>query len=273
MRVTMNLTITGRNFEVSDSIREYAERKLSKLTKYFHQLIDMHVWLLIERQDHVAEITINGDGVQFYAKEKAGDMYSSIDLLLDKIEQQIVRYKERHSGHKVTPLSELEDIATFTVKGEQNSITVRQVSNKPVDEKEAYLQMKLNGSDFTLFKKGEKTIKNSVDYMNKNYAAIYKDGNGYTMVEIPFEMIQENSFNPSKFDEYALEIKNDSSVNPEINFKKKKSCNVKMMAVNDAVIEITKINTPFVVFFNAETNYLNIIYKRGKSLELMVPAF
>ncbi|HQI38352.1 MAG TPA: ribosome-associated translation inhibitor RaiA, partial [Spirochaetota bacterium] len=90
----MNLTITGRNFEVSDSIREYAEKKLTKLTKYFHQLIDMHIRLFIERQDHVAEITINGDGVQFYAKEKAGDMYSSIDLLLDKIEQQIVRYKE-----------------------------------------------------------------------------------------------------------------------------------------------------------------------------------
>ena len=269
----MKLTITGRNFEVSDSIREYAEKKLSKLTKYFHQLIDMHVWLWIERQDHIAEITVNGDGVQFYAKEKAGDMYSSLDLLLDKIEQQIVRYKERHSGHKVTPLSELEDIATFTVKGEQSSITVRQVSNKPVDEKEAYLEMKLEGNDFKLFKKGEKTIEDAVDYMNKNYAAIFKDGNGYSLVEIPFEMIQKNSYDSSKFNEYALEIKSESSINPDINFKKKNSCNVKMMTVSDAIVELSKNNTTFIVFFNSETNYLNIIYKRGKNLELLVPAF
>ncbi|MCX8123746.1 MAG: ribosome-associated translation inhibitor RaiA [Spirochaetes bacterium] len=269
----MNLIITGRNFEVSDSIRDYATKKLSKLSKYFHQLIDMHVWLLIERQDHIAEITVNGDGVQFYAKEKAGDMYSAIDLLLDKIEQQIVRYKERHSGHKVTPLSELEDIATFTVKGEQSSITVRQVSNKPVDEKEAYLQMKLDNADFTLFKKDEKKVKDTIDYMNKNYAVIYKDGDGYSMVEIPFEMIQSNSFDTSKFNEYTLEIKNDSSVNPDIKLKKKKSCGVKMMTINDAVAEIAKNNASFVVFFNTETNYLNIIYKRGKNLELLVPAF
>jgi putative sigma-54 modulation protein len=269
----MNLTITGRNFEVSDSIREYAEKKLTKLTKYFHQLIDMHIRLFIERQDHVAEITINGDGVQFYAKEKAGDMYSSIDLLLDKIEQQIVRYKERHSEHKVTPLNKLEDIATYNVSGEQTPIVIRQVSNKPIDEKEAYLQMKLEGAEFMLFKKGEKSIKNAVDYMNKNYAVIYKDGDTYTLIELPFEMIQNNNFDPSKFNVYSLDVKKESLINPEIKFIKKNSCSVKIMSVDDAVVEITKSDVPFIVFFNSETNFLNIIYKKGKSLELLVPAF
>ncbi len=269
----MNLTITGRNFEVTDSIRDYAQKKLAKLTKYFHQLIDMRIWLFIERQDHIAEINVNGDGVQFYAKEKAGDMYSSIDLLLDKIEQQIVRYKERHLGHKVTPLSELEDIATFTVEGQQSSVTIRQVSNKPVDEKEAYLQMKLDNNEFVLFKRGEKTIKDAVDFMNKNYAAIFKDGEGYTMVEIPFEMIQSNSFDSAKSNEYTLDIKNDSSVNPDIKFKKKKTCSIKMMTARDALIDMAKNSASFIVFFNTETNYLNILYKRGKSFELLVPAF
>jgi hypothetical protein len=124
-----------------------------------------------------------------------------------------------------------------------------------------------------LFKKGEKSIKNAVDYMNKNYAVIYKDGDIYTLIELPFEMIQNNNFDPSKFNVYSLDVKKESLINPEIKFIKKNSCSVKIMSVDDAVVEITKSDVPFIVFFNSETNFLNIIYKKGKSLELLVPAF
>jgi len=109
--------------------------------------------------------------------------------------------------------------------------------------------------------------------MNKNYAAIYKDGDTYTLIEIPFEMIQNNNFDPSKFNVYSLDVKKESLVNPEIKFIKKNSGTVKIMSVDDAVIEITKSDVPFIVFFNSETHFLNIIYKKAKSLELLVPAF
>ncbi len=268
----MKINITARKLEVSKNLREYAEKKFSRLEKYFHQLIDAHIIFSIDKLDHIAEVTVNGDGVQFYGIEKSGDMYSSVDLLIDKLEKQVVKYKEKHSSHKVVPFNEMINIEETAESGRK--IKINQVSHKPLDGIGAYLEMKLNKMDFIIFKQGVMDIKeNSVDYLNKNYSVLYKDGETLKMTEIPFELIQENDYDPQKFVTYTLELKKDSPVNPEITFHKIQGTSISKMTTNEAIKKIESDGAPFIAFFNTESNYFNVVYKKGNSIELMVPAF
>jgi putative sigma-54 modulation protein len=266
----MNVTITGRHLEITPSLREYAEKKIQKLERYFHQFIDAHVIMYVNKIDHVSEITINGDGIRFHGTEKAADMYSSIDLLMEKMEKQVVKHKEKHSGHKATSLS--KSIEIKTADSESIEVMYSHASNKPIDEVEAFLEMKLDKRDFILFKKGVKEMDTDKDHSDKNYAMIYKCNDGHKMVEMPFEMIRKNAFDVKNFIEYDLIIINDSQTSPKIKLKKKSDAGIKKMTLDDALKEIESIDVKFIPFFNADTNFFNIIYKNGKKYELMIPS-
>ncbi|TAL30957.1 MAG: ribosome-associated translation inhibitor RaiA [Spirochaetes bacterium] len=268
----MKITLTGRHVEVTDSLRDYAGKKVAKFEKYFHQLIDSYMILSVEKLDHVVELLINGDGVQFYAVEKSGDMYSSIDLLVDKMEKQVVKYKEKHTGHKVVPLSTI--MTAEPASPQMKELLLNQVSNKPKDEIEAYLEMKLDNMNCILFKKGMKDAANSMDFLNKNYALIYRNGMAVKMIEIPVEMIKANSFDSGRFVEWDLMVHSDSPADPKIELKKCGSpAKVENLSIAEALERFTGSGAEFMPFFNNETNYLNLIYKKGKNLEIMVPAF
>ncbi|MCX7679615.1 MAG: ribosome-associated translation inhibitor RaiA [Spirochaetes bacterium] len=267
----MKIKITARKLDVSKNLREYAEKKFSRLEKYFHQLIDAHIIFSIDKLDHVAEIIVNGDGVQFYGIEKSGDMYSSIDLLIDKLEKQVVKYKEKHSSHKVTPLNQIVNLEEK--ENIEKQIRINQVSHKPLDGIGAYLEMKLNKMDFIIFKQEIMDAKADLtNYVNKNYAILYKEGESIKMVEIPFKLIQKNNFDPKKFLTYTLEVKSDSPVNPDIKFKKTSGCDISAMTTAEALKKLEEDSAQFIPFFNSETKYFNVIYRRGNNIELMVPA-
>ncbi len=268
----MNITITGRHISVSDNLKEYAEKKITKLETYFHQLIDAHIIMYVEKLDHGAEVIINGDGVQFHGREKAADLYSAIDLLLDKMEKQIVRYKEKHQTHK-GPRSETPIIFDLEEGGDGFEVRLNQVSNKPIDNIEAYLQMKTEENDFILFKQGVKDMNSAIDYSNKCYAALFRTDDSIRMVEIPFEKIVEHKFEHDTFIEYDLEVVDDSPANPEIRFKKADSKSVRQMTLPEALKEMEKNGSNFIPFFNSESQYFNVIYRNGKDCEVMVPAF
>ncbi len=268
----MNIKITARHMDLSDKLRDYAEKKFSRVEKYFNQMIDTHLILSINKLDHTAEIIINGDGVQFYGKETSGDMYSSIDLLVDKMEKQIVRYKEKHFSHKATPPGKMSTLEMTYDSG--INIQMNQVSQKPIDAIGAYLEMKLDKRDFIIFKLGVNEMKkSSTDYLNRNYALIYRDGDSHRMVEIPFDMIREYNFDVERFLTYDLIVHDASPASPKIEIKKSNGGSLKLLTISDAVKEIQSANSPFIPFFNAETQFINVIYKSGNIIEVMVPAF
>lgn len=267
----MNIAITGRHLEITQSLREYALKKIEKLEKYFHQLIDAHIIMYIEKVDHVVEILINGDGVRFHAVEKAGDMYSSIDLLYDKIEKQVIKYKDKHSGHKATPLGEIGTLDMVSDAGVE--LILNQVSNKPLNPVEAFLAMKVDNADFILFKKGIDNVKSDMNYFNRNYAVIYRIDSGLRLIEIPDEMIKRNKFNPDKFVEYELRILNESPTKPRIKLKKSRGADVCCATINEAIKLISETEKSFLLFFNTESNYFNIIYRNGRNYEVMVPTY
>lgn len=267
----MKIKITGRKIDVSDKLRDYAEKRISKLEKYFQQLIDTHLILYVEKIDHTAELVMNGDSVQFHAREKAADLYSAIDLLVDKMETQVTRYKDKIQSRKGFGV---DSSFSYDIQSEQGKeALLNQVSNKPFDSIEAFLQMKVDKKDFILFKKGVGEVDSDVDYANKNYAVIYKSGDSFRLLEIPFDKISGDEFGCEAFVEYEMNILNDSSSNPEIEFKPRSSCAIERLTLDQAIEVIDKNGDHFIPFFNPETRYFNVISRKGKDYEVFVPAF
>jgi putative sigma-54 modulation protein len=266
----MNITVTGRHMNVSDSLRDYAEKKIKKLERYFNQLLDAHVILTVEKLDHNSEVVMNGDGIQFHGKEKAADLYSAIDLLFEKMEKQIRRYKEKHQMHKGPEKGESASIDFTSNEGKE--VVLRQVSNKPVDNIEAFLQMRNEKKDYILFKKGASKIEDDMAYANKNYAVIYREPNGLRMVEIPYDTVEYGA-QPDRFTAYTLDIFDDSPGSPKVEFKKLGSCEIMKLTLHEAIVEIEKSRQKFLPFFNIESEFINIISKIGNKYEVVVPAF
>lgn len=266
----MNITVTGRHLNVSDSLRDYAEKKIKKLERYFNQLIDAHVILTVEKLDHISEVVMNGDGVQFHGREKAADLYSAIDLLFEKMEKQIRRFKEKHQMHKGPDKAETVSFDVTSSGGKQ--VVLRQVSNKPVDNVEAFLQMRLQKKDFILFKKGEARIDADAGLAHKNYAVIFRHHNGLRMIELPLERI-DDLHRGEHFIGYSIDIFNDTPAKADVKFNKIDSCDLMKLTLHEAILEIEKSDQKFLPFYNTESQYINVITRNGSNYEVMVPAF
>lgn len=101
----MNLHITGRHIEVTPAIREYVENKIGRLHKHFDSIVEAQVILSVERVKHNAEITVHVAGKDLHCSCSEDSLYAAIDVLADKIERQIVKYKTKqtpshHQPHK-----------------------------------------------------------------------------------------------------------------------------------------------------------------------------
>ena len=91
----MEIAVTFRHIEPTDSLKTYAEEKLSKIDKYFDFPIEAHVVLEVQKFRRVADVTLSVNGVMIKAVEETEDMYSAIDQVTDKIEKQVRRYREK----------------------------------------------------------------------------------------------------------------------------------------------------------------------------------
>jgi putative sigma-54 modulation protein len=167
----MRLQVKGRNLEVSEQIREYAEEKMGKLDRLVSDPTRVELELLVETNpsiadNNVAEATVWTKGPVLRAREATGDMKASIDQLVDKLERQVKRYREkrrvaprRHARDGGIPAEaapvELEESETAIVKTKQFSVT-------PMSAEEAVLQLELVGHDFFVFRNAETEIINVV---------------------------------------------------------------------------------------------------------------
>ncbi len=96
----MQVVVTARQMELTTALKDYVHNKVSKAEKYIHREYGVHVILEAHKLHHTAEIVVNVKGQQITAKGEGEDMYACIDKAMDKIEQQLRRYKEKLSHHK-----------------------------------------------------------------------------------------------------------------------------------------------------------------------------
>lgn len=166
----MKFTFTCKKVSLNDSIKEYAEKKISKLDRYFHEDAEAIVTFAVEK-DHrcVAEVTIVSGGTMFRAQEESrdGDMRSAVDAVASTIDRQIRKNKTRLSK-RLRQEALVSTMEEFEVPEETefNVVRTKRVTVKPMSTEEAILQMNLLNHDFFLFRNEGNVV--SVVYRRKN---------------------------------------------------------------------------------------------------------
>jgi len=151
----MNVQVRGKNIEVTPALKEYAEKRLSKLEKYLPKIDVVHVTLLVEGDLHKTEVTIPVAGYLLRGEEESPDMYSSIDLVVDKLERQAKKYKEklyaRFKSNKNIAAGEQSAETTPEPDNEIKIVKSKRFAIKPMSPEEAAMQMELLGHSFFVF--------------------------------------------------------------------------------------------------------------------------
>ncbi|NMB36173.1 MAG: ribosome-associated translation inhibitor RaiA [Firmicutes bacterium] len=173
----MQINVRGKNIEITPALQEYVDKRLRKLEKYFDTQIDAQTTLSVVREDHIVEVTIVINGLILRGEESTNDMYASIDLVVDKLERQMHKYKTkinrklRQKGKK--GLSEkLADLGKEE-ETEPRVVRTKRFIMKPMPIEEAILQLNLLGHDFFVFTNAD-TEEINVLYKRKdgNYGLI-----------------------------------------------------------------------------------------------------
>ncbi len=104
----MNLSISGRHLEVTPAIREYVLNKMARVSRHFDNVIVTQVMLSVERLKHTAEVTMRVRGKDIHCEANDDNLYSAIDLLADKIDRQVIKYKSKIQDHAHEPVKRQE---------------------------------------------------------------------------------------------------------------------------------------------------------------------
>ena len=173
----MQLSVTFRHMEGSDALKDHARDKLEKIKKFFPDPISAHVVLSTERgYQHCADVNIQlHNGLVIKGSETSEDMYSSIDLVMAKIERQVRRYKEKIRGHKDKADLSSIPVAYHVLAGEEHVEGEEVVEAKPhtiihtehipartMSVDEALMQMNLLGQAFLVFRNVQSSHVNVV---------------------------------------------------------------------------------------------------------------
>jgi putative sigma-54 modulation protein len=164
----VRLQVKGKNVEVSDSLKDYARQKLGKLEKHLNDASRLELELQVERnpsisENQVAEATIWTKGPVLRARESSSDMKASIDLLVEKLERQARRYREKR--RRGPGRNHDQPLAARSVVPEEESpviVKTKQFAVKPMSPEEAVLQLELVGHDFFVFLNGDTNDVNVV---------------------------------------------------------------------------------------------------------------
>jgi len=173
----MNYIIRGENIEVTQAIREYVEKKIAKLNRYFDTppTSDVHVNLSVYNDEQQIEVTIPMPNLLLRAEEQNPDLYAATDLVVDKLERQIRKHKTkvnrkfRQEGSMKHIFAELEKEASQVEEDSDDIEIVRtkRFNLKPMDSEEAVLQMDMLGHAFFVFTNAE-TNDTNVVYRRKD---------------------------------------------------------------------------------------------------------
>jgi putative sigma-54 modulation protein len=154
----MDISVTFRRMQPTESLRTYAEEKISKIKRYLDFPLEAHVVLSVEKFRHIADVTLSVNGTWIKGIEETDDMYSAIDQVMDKLEKQVKKYRSKirnwrtdnRKGEEILGVEETEEYAAFGLEGP--GIEVEKMIAKPMDPEEAAMQLSTSQQDFIVFR-------------------------------------------------------------------------------------------------------------------------
>lgn len=148
----MQVTVIGRHMEITEALRQYAVEKFSRIEKYLPNAVQATVTLsVVKKVHHIAEAIIKADGLLVQAHEETGEMYSSIDLLIEKIERRVRKYKEKLVDHKHQVKQAAAQPPAHPDDQIPQIIKTKRFDLKPMHPEEAVMQMELLDKQFFVF--------------------------------------------------------------------------------------------------------------------------
>jgi len=173
----MNFNIRGENVEITPALRDYVIKKLSRIKRFFEENWnpEVYVTMKVRRDGHGVEVTMPLPKLLLRAEEKTGDMYASIDLVVEKLERQIRKHKTKinRKFRQDGSVKQLVSEGVGTGRDQETEeegveiVRVKRFNLKPMDAEEAVLQMDLLGHNFFVFSDAD-TNKVSVVYKRKD---------------------------------------------------------------------------------------------------------
>jgi putative sigma-54 modulation protein len=171
----MQVSVTFRHMDPSEALKSYVVERASKLTKYIDKPMESQATLTVEKFRQKAELVINVNGIRIAGQESHEDMYAAIDLVMEKMERQVKKYREKIRRHKPLPGKEITwrreiyDQESFEEDREPQVIRSEHYFVKPMSVDEAAMQMNLSQQDFLVF--------NNAGTQSVNVLYRRKDGN------------------------------------------------------------------------------------------------
>jgi putative sigma-54 modulation protein len=174
----MNVIVSGKNLEVSEGLKEYVEKKIGKLDRYLPTLNEARVEFALEKtksanQREVVQVTLRANGTILRGEERAPDFGTAVDIVVEKLEKQIERYKGKHyrgraQAERATP----EEAETEEAEAPR-IVRMKRFRTRPMTEEEAIEQMELLGHSFFVFTHRERGTINVLYRRNDgNYGLI-----------------------------------------------------------------------------------------------------
>jgi putative sigma-54 modulation protein len=179
----MEIMIQGRNLEVTPRLQEYVENKVTRLGRYLATINEVRVDLGVEstrsaEDSQVAQFTVFSKNAILRAEERSGDIFASVDAVLDKLHRQIERYKGKRQHRVRVSEAEIGEVLVEEEEPEADIVRVKQFEVWPMSAEEAIEQMELLGHDFFIFY--------NADDAGLNVVYRRKDGNyGLLQPEVP----------------------------------------------------------------------------------------
>lgn len=178
----MQITVKGKNVEVTPALKDYVQKRLERVARYFDHIISVDAMLSTERGRHIAEIKIFADGTTLRGTDKTKDMYNSIENVAEKLEVQIKKLKDKHikkhlvESIRTNPelLMEEESLSEAEKAFTTSEIKTKRFSlNKPMLPIEAIKEMESSGYDFFVFLNAE----------NERVNVVYSKKTGHGLID------------------------------------------------------------------------------------------
>ncbi|MEN6464484.1 MAG: ribosome-associated translation inhibitor RaiA [Syntrophaceae bacterium] len=176
----MQVSVTFRNTEAEDWFKDYANERLAKLRKFIDKPLEAHVIMTVEKFRNIAEVNLLAKGININGKEEAKDMQLAFDIVMDKIERQLVRHKEIVRNHKENSAKEAMNLSGLTVSREDTEqsgpavVETRRVILQPMSVDDAIMELESSRDRFVLYR----------DSLTEKVMVLYRrdDGN-YALIE------------------------------------------------------------------------------------------
>lgn len=165
----MQIQVTFRHVEPSEAVKEYAREKVGKIQKFLDGPVEANVTLTVEKHRHEADLVVFASGLKMHGRETTGDLFSSLDLVTDKLEKQVKRYREkiknmnrgnRKSSGRPVKLDVFE--AESMIDSEPRVIKSKSLLAKPMVVDEAAMQLDLSQDNFLVFTNARTELLNVI---------------------------------------------------------------------------------------------------------------